>query len=152
MPERAPRTKSEKRAAVSDVVGEFERGELHSGSKSGPKVKSKKQAVAIAMSESGQSAKQPHPRTNPGDYQGDAHGPRREPERGARDGENPVRDPRGGDGTTTRERLERGTSHQFDRPPSKPAHGYDHPQHLRVGHLRMSGHAGAHRIGARRGR
>jgi hypothetical protein len=32
-------------------MGEFKRGKLHSGSKSGPKVKSRKQAIAIAMSE-----------------------------------------------------------------------------------------------------
>lgn len=36
---------------VSKVMGEFERGALHSGSKRGPKVKSRKQAVAIALSE-----------------------------------------------------------------------------------------------------
>lgn len=33
------------------VMGEFKRGQLHSGSKRGPKVKSRKQAIAIAMSE-----------------------------------------------------------------------------------------------------
>jgi len=32
-------------------MGEYKRGKLHSGSKSGPKVKSRKQAIAIAMSE-----------------------------------------------------------------------------------------------------
>ena len=32
-------------------MGEFKAGKLHSGSKKGPKVTSKKQAVAIAMSE-----------------------------------------------------------------------------------------------------
>ena len=37
------------------VVGEHKRGELKSGS--GRKVKSRKQAIAIAMSESGQSRK-----------------------------------------------------------------------------------------------
>jgi len=37
------------------VMGEFKRGKLHSGSKTGPKVKSRKQAVAIAMSEAGKS-------------------------------------------------------------------------------------------------
>ena len=38
-------------AKVSKVMGEFKRGELHSGSKSGPEVTSKKQATAIALSE-----------------------------------------------------------------------------------------------------
>jgi len=32
-------------------MGKFKRGQLHSGSKSGPKVKSRKQAVAIMLSE-----------------------------------------------------------------------------------------------------
>ena len=36
---------------VKKVMGEFKRGSLHSGSKKGPKVKSRKQAVAIALSE-----------------------------------------------------------------------------------------------------
>jgi hypothetical protein len=40
---------------VHKVMHEFKHGQLHSGSKSGPKVKSRKQAVAIAMSEAGQS-------------------------------------------------------------------------------------------------
>ncbi len=42
---------------VEKVMKEFGKGELHSGSKKGPVVKNQKQAVAIAMSESGQSKK-----------------------------------------------------------------------------------------------
>jgi hypothetical protein len=34
-----------------EVLGKYKRGELHSGSKSGPVVKSKAQAVAIMLSE-----------------------------------------------------------------------------------------------------
>jgi len=34
---------------------EFKQGTLHSGSRKGPKVKSRKQAIAIAMSEAGKS-------------------------------------------------------------------------------------------------
>ncbi len=41
---------------VGKVMGEFKRGTLHSG-KGGPVVKSKKQAVAIAMSEAGMAKK-----------------------------------------------------------------------------------------------
>jgi hypothetical protein len=37
---------------TSKVMHEFKEGKLHSGSKKGPKVKSRKQAVAIALSES----------------------------------------------------------------------------------------------------
>jgi hypothetical protein len=38
-------------AKVGKVMGEFKAGELHSGSKKGPAVTSRKQAVAIALSE-----------------------------------------------------------------------------------------------------
>jgi ribosomal protein L21E len=41
---------------VAKVMREFKKGELHSGKK-GPVVKSKKQAVAIALSEAGMSKK-----------------------------------------------------------------------------------------------
>lgn len=40
-------------AKISKVMGEFKKGDLHSGSKDGPKVKSSKQAMAIALSEAG---------------------------------------------------------------------------------------------------
>jgi hypothetical protein len=40
-----------KAAKVSKVMGEFKEGKLHSGSKKGPAVTSRKQAVAIALSE-----------------------------------------------------------------------------------------------------
>lgn len=36
---------------VKKVMHEFKEGELHSGSKKGPVVKSRKQAIAIGMSE-----------------------------------------------------------------------------------------------------
>jgi len=42
---------------VRKVMKEYKEGKLHSGSKQGPVVKSRKQAVAIAMSESGQKKK-----------------------------------------------------------------------------------------------
>ena len=42
--------KTAKQAKVKKVMGEYKRGTLHSG-KGGPVVKSRKQAVAIAMSE-----------------------------------------------------------------------------------------------------
>ena len=40
-----------KKSKVEKVLHEFKYGELHSGSKKGPKVKSRKQAIAIAYSE-----------------------------------------------------------------------------------------------------
>ena len=39
------------KSKIHKVMGEFKRGKLHSGSKRGPKVKSRKQAIAIAMNE-----------------------------------------------------------------------------------------------------
>jgi len=36
---------------IRKTMGEFGKGELHSGSKKGPLVKSRKQAVAIALSQ-----------------------------------------------------------------------------------------------------
>lgn len=40
---------------VEKVMREFKEGKLHSGSKKGPKVMSRNQAVAIALSEAGMS-------------------------------------------------------------------------------------------------
>ena len=44
-------TKGQKK--IGKVMHEYKAGELHSGSKSGPMVKSRKQAIAIALSEAG---------------------------------------------------------------------------------------------------
>ena len=52
-----PRTKAGKQAKVGKVMKEYKAGELHSGSKKGPAVTSRKQAIAIAMSEAGMSKK-----------------------------------------------------------------------------------------------
>jgi len=41
------KTKDQKK--ISKVMREYESGELHSGSKKGPKVTNKKQAIAIAL-------------------------------------------------------------------------------------------------------
>ena len=55
MPRKKPTTKSAQRSKVKTVMDEWKAGTLHSGSKKGPKVTSQKQAVAIALSQSGQS-------------------------------------------------------------------------------------------------
>jgi hypothetical protein len=43
--------KSAKQSKIRKVLHEFRVGQLHSGSKKGPKVRSRKQAIAIALSE-----------------------------------------------------------------------------------------------------
>lgn len=52
------KAKAPKMAKVGKVLHEFKVGKLHSGSKKGPVVTSRKQAIAIAMSE----AKMPKPK------------------------------------------------------------------------------------------
>lgn len=42
---------------VGKVMSEYKAGKLHSGSKTGPKVKSRDQAIAIALSEAGKAKK-----------------------------------------------------------------------------------------------
>jgi len=42
---------------MGKVMHEYKEGELHSSSKKGPKVKSRKQAIAIAMSEAKEAKK-----------------------------------------------------------------------------------------------
>ena len=47
-----------------EVMGKFKSGSLRSGSKSGPRVKSRKQAVAIMLSEKRNSASKPEYRAS----------------------------------------------------------------------------------------
>lgn len=54
-----PKTKAGKQAKVGKVMKEYKAGELHSGSKTGPAVKSRAQAIAIGMSEAGMTKKKP---------------------------------------------------------------------------------------------
>ena len=49
--------KSKAAKKVAKVMGEYGKGMLHSGSKTGQVVKSQKQAVAIALSEAGMKKK-----------------------------------------------------------------------------------------------
>jgi len=42
---------SKSKKKINKVLSEYKHGDLHSGSKKGPVVKDKKQAVAIALSE-----------------------------------------------------------------------------------------------------
>lgn len=49
--------KNKKEKKIKKVIKEFEHGELHSGSKKGPKVTSKAQALAIGYSEAKEATK-----------------------------------------------------------------------------------------------
>lgn len=49
--------KGKEQRKVKKVMHEYKEGHLHSGSKKGPVVTSRPQAIAIAMKESGQSKK-----------------------------------------------------------------------------------------------
>lgn len=48
---------AKKEKKVEKVMKEYKEGKLHSGSKKGPKVKSRKQAIAIALNESRRAVK-----------------------------------------------------------------------------------------------
>lgn len=52
-----PTTKAGKQAKIGKVMREFKAGTLNTGSKKGPVVKSRKQAIAIALSQAGMSKK-----------------------------------------------------------------------------------------------
>lgn len=173
MPIGPTKTKAQKQNVVHQEMHEFKHGELHSGSKKGPKVTSRKQAVAIALSEAGLSKKgNPHAKQheqtkshrNPGFYddsahaglEGDCHHCEGESFRlGAARANVAVE--------KAHENLSDGRGMQpaqrrWEHPDwpnersqgSHRAHGYGHGVSRRDGALRLSGHSGAHQIGKKR--
>ena len=154
MPIKTPTTKAGKKAVMHTEMKAFKNGELHSGSKDGPKVKSRAQAIAIGLSESGQSnkpsgAKQPSPATNPGDYNDSAHAGRSYA-KDESDLGSPGKPVGRSEGVEIGPPIQRDrTPHSFDRPSARESHGYGHPVTQRRGALRLSGAKGAHHIGKR---
>lgn len=53
---------------MEKVMGEYKRGKLHSGSKKGPRVKSRKQAIAIGLSESRKAGEDVAPKSLKSNY------------------------------------------------------------------------------------
>ena len=139
---------------VHTEMHKFKKGTLHSGSKSGPKVKSRKQAVAIALSESGQSKnkgavdRSAHFKGNPGfPSSSEASSPPPDTYQTHEKREREVM----GAGYEQHEKAEqqsyrKGGSHTFGKAPAG-AHGFGHGVHQRFGPHRLSGHKGAHMIG-----
>ena len=153
MPLQTPKTKAARKAAVSQTMHEWGEGKLRSGSKHGPVVKSQKQAVAIAMHEAGmsKSAKQPHPKTNPGSYDSSPHRGADKPPPGEKfRGPQPHSFDASADAMSDRER---GVGMQPTVPmrhaPPNNSSGFGHTGSQRAGCLRLSGHRGAHRIGSK---
>ena len=54
---KAPKKAPKKQDKVKVVMKEFKKGDLHSGSKKGPRVTNPKQAIAIALSEQRKTGK-----------------------------------------------------------------------------------------------
>jgi hypothetical protein len=158
MPIGPTRTKAQKQRVVHQEMHEFKEGKLHSGSKHGPVVKNRRQAIAIAMSESGQSkphGKQPHPKTNPGGYDNSAH----RPEGGyLRKGEEfrPGAEQVAEDAAVRAEEnlrmnlgMQPASQFEFHHTSLSRSHTFGHGHQQRHGSLRLSGDKRAHRIGAK---
>lgn len=162
---------------VHTEMHKFKHGTLHSGSKKGPVVKSRKQAIAIALSEAGQSKydRSSHNKGNPGFPSAASSSPphkesavkskKTEAAHEAREKEVM------GAGYEEHERAFKDRGHEHPQSMAKPK-GFDHKQlkgcflaehhramdHTRTPHrfagtknsgpvLRVSGHSGAHQIG-----
>lgn len=117
---------------MDKTMHEFKEGKLHSGSKSGPKVKSRAQAIAIGLSEErAAGAKIPKPKK--------ASSMKKKSMPAA-----PAKNPAAPAVVTAP------TVPHWKNTAGPQSHGFGHGVHLRKGPLRMSGHSGAHRIGSRK--
>lgn len=201
MPIGPTNTKAQKQKVVKTEMHKFKEGDLHSGSKHGPVVKNPKQAIAISLSESGQSKKSKAPDMSPAKGKAPKMGAgesKSNYDRSSHFAGNPGF-PQGSKGMDMKkDKLEFGNvgtekrgseligaacteaekqphgegigihdsgvhgaehhkdnsfggeTHKFPMPKAEGAHGYGHAANHRSGHLRMSGHSGAHRIGSKK--
>lgn len=149
---------------------EFKHGKLHSGSKSGPVVKDRAQAIAIAMSESGQSKKGHHMKdvkkddsykdnSNDKGYECAEHQAELIKQHGTsvhKQHEDTPHEKQGDGhemgfpdheaGADDMPGLGSGKAHSFPAHKGE-AHGFGHSSGQKHGHHRHSGHPGGHRIG-----
>lgn len=108
---------------IKGTMEEYKAGKLHSGSKHGPEVKSRSQAIAIGLNEERKEGHKVAPKKHKSAAPSNPAAPA------------PVTAP---------------TIPSWHATGSAKSHGFGHGVHVRKGPLRMSGHSGAHRIGSRK--
>lgn len=111
---------------MKKTMSEFKAGDLHSGSKHGPEVKSRAQAIAIGLSEE-----------------------RKEGHKVPKEKHHKEEMPSAGNAAAPAV-ISAPTEPHWQATGTAKTHGFGHGVHLRKGALRMSGHPGAHRIGGGR--
>lgn len=128
---------------IKGTMKEFGEGKLHSGSKKGPEVKSRAQAIAIGLSE---ERKEGHKVAPKKEY---AHGHPGEhlhmKEEGHRVGVSLAAHQHEAESKSEKPGMHGHPGHHAHA--GSGTHGFGHAAHQRHGALRMSGMAGAHRIG-----
>jgi hypothetical protein len=165
-----------KKSAVELDMHKYKEGKLHSGSKHGPVVKSPKQAIAIGLSQAREKGEKVSPMKKHKALHGGAHNTGHHSlahstlrSKAPMSTHNQPAGKPTGEHTNVAKHMAAHTGlmhhehsnpnkakhhpaapkepHRFDRPPTVAAHGFGHAAHQRHGHLRVSGTAGAHRVG-----